>query len=304
VSAPDKNLTSTDTSGTDHETKVDGATVHYLTAGTASQHLLLLHGSGADSAHLSYRDLVGRLSQNFTVLAPDFPGYGHSEVTERANTTEGLIEFVRSFLDTLGVDKVDVAGLSMGGGVALGLALQHPERVERVVLMGSHGLTRRSLAGYTAVLLTRLPAAVYGWSWQYASASPERTRKAMRRVWGDHELLTSELLEDIRHELARPDAWRVIRNWSRDESRWAGYRTCHLDKLPALDKPVLLLHGAKDKLVPLRDVEKAAPMFPNATLKVLPQVGHWIPREGSAEFAESVKSFLLTPLTTEPQEPS
>jgi pimeloyl-ACP methyl ester carboxylesterase len=243
---------------------------------------------------LSYEKLIPALANHFTVLAPDFPGYGQSDETSNAYTTEGLIEFVTAFLDALGLDTVDVAGLSMGGGVALGMAIHNPNRIRHAVLMGSHGMTRRSWPGFTSAVLTRLPASFYAWSWRFTSSNADRARRAMRRVWADHSLLTQELLEDIRRELARPGAWKVVRTWARSESGWRGLRTYYLKMLPQVRTPVLLIHGAKDKLVPVSSVKRAAKVLPEARLLLLPECGHWIPRECPDELIEAINDFLMS----------
>jgi len=119
---------------------VDGADVdlHYRTGGQGPP-LVFLHGIGLDAATVSWRHALPALAEERTVYAPDLPGHGESDKPDRAYTTQYYLETVEAFLDAVGVTDPAVAGLSMGGALALGHALDGGS-VERLVLVNSYGL--------------------------------------------------------------------------------------------------------------------------------------------------------------------
>mgnify|MGYP003343354768 CR=1 FL=1 len=118
-----------------------GIATNYHDSGEGSP-VLLLHGSGPGvSAYANWRLTMPALATRMRVLAPDLVGFGY---TERPDGVSYVVETWRrhivGFLDALGIERASVVGNSWGGGLALDLAVTHPERVERLVLMGAVGV--------------------------------------------------------------------------------------------------------------------------------------------------------------------
>src|SRR5580658_754836 len=122
-------------------------------SGTA---LLLLHGIAGSSR--TWRDVIPLLTDRFTVIAPDLMGHGLSEKPVGDYSLGAFASGIRDLLEVLGIDRATVVGQSFGGGVAMQLAYQHPERCERLVLVDSGGLGRE--VSWLLRLLT-VPAAEY-----------------------------------------------------------------------------------------------------------------------------------------------
>ncbi len=121
--------------------EVGGLRTHCLVAGEPdAPPVLLLHGGGYDSAALSYGRSIGPLSRRHRVFAPDWPGYGRSDKPKVRYSTEYYVGFLGRLMDVLGLERVSLVGISMGGAIALGFRLRSPDRVERLVLVDSHGL--------------------------------------------------------------------------------------------------------------------------------------------------------------------
>ena len=120
--------------------EVDGLHVHYQKAGEGNAPVLLLHGGGYDSASLSYKHAVGPISEHHRVFAPDWPGYGESDKPDMEYNTEYFVGFLDRLMDALGLEKASLVGISMGGAISLGFSLRSPQRVEKLVLVDSHGL--------------------------------------------------------------------------------------------------------------------------------------------------------------------
>src|SRR5215472_211089 len=115
--------------------------VHCLTAGDVGPPVVLLHGGGVDAAGFSWRYAIGALAgSGHRVFAPDWPGYGDSDHPGIEYTIDYYVEVLSQILDALALPQAALAGLSMGGAAALGLALRHPHRVHALILVGAEGL--------------------------------------------------------------------------------------------------------------------------------------------------------------------
>ncbi|MBV9228981.1 MAG: alpha/beta hydrolase [Chloroflexi bacterium] len=118
--------------------EVDGLRIHCLTAGESGPALVLLHGGGTDSASLSWGEVLGPLSAHHRVFAPDWPGFGQSDKPAISYTTDYYVHYLQHLLTALGLARVVLIGLSMGGGIALNFTLNDPARVEKLVLVDAY----------------------------------------------------------------------------------------------------------------------------------------------------------------------
>ncbi len=250
--------------------------------------VVLLHGAGADCANLSWKYVLPHLVQRFRVLSPDLPGHGGTPGLPEP-TTEAYARWLKRYLEGTGAGQVALVGLSLGGALALGYALDHPHRVTRLVLVASYGLSRR--VPYHGLLRVLLHS-----PWRRALAAPAlrkgfALRVGLRFVVGSGAAVTRELVGDVRDAL-RGTSPGLFWRWLATEVQRETVRTCFLDRLEDLQVPVLLLHGDRDRLVPLRDVQAAALRIPRAELVVLRGCGHWPPRERPVEVGQALRRFL------------
>ena len=250
-------------------TRVDGARLHHLEAGSGDV-VVLLHGGTGGGAN--WFRMIGPLSQRFRVLAPDLPGFGLSDpidpvVPLGATAADRLLRWMahHDIRDAL------VAGTSFGGLVTLRLA-QRTTRVTRLLLLDSAGLGRgihgavRAAAGapFTGMLV-----------------SPGRmgTAAVMRL------LLTSDLrnmppdqqrlLTDYLYESACSTGTRYIARTLRGFAGAGGQReVLTREELSELKQPVSIVWGARDRLLPVAHARRAAECIPDASLRILPDIGH------------------------------
>lgn len=267
-----------------------GGAVSYLEAGSGPA-LILLHGGGLDSARLSWGHLVPELARHFRVLAPDWPGYGGSTWSEQRRTTQDLVRCLYELMDHWSVSSACLAGISMGGGVALGMAALHPERVDRLVLVGTYGLQSHAPFHKLSYLMVRLPG-VMACSWSLLRHSRWLTRLSLRAIMKDRNAVTEELVEQCHAAVRKPTAGQAFLAWQRSEVLRDGLRTCYADRLRELSQPALLVQGADDRLVPMAAVKSAAVRLPDATLCVLDETGHWPQRERPDKFVDEVLAFI------------
>jgi pimeloyl-ACP methyl ester carboxylesterase len=273
-----------------HVTALGALELRTLVAGDPSDPVVvLLHGGGLDSASLTWRELIPALSDDYRVLAPDLPGYGESDPPERVPTTDYYVRILERFLDAEGVDSAALVGASMGGGIALGYALAHPERVDAIVPIDSYGLGGTVPFGLFGTLFTRLPV-LSELAWQAVTRSRTVAWFSVRAIVG-YGNLTPELVDEVYAEAQRNDgsAWR---RFQRAEVGLRGLKTNYVDRLPDVTVPTLLIHGEDDSLVPSSLAVRAAALIPNAEVRILPNCGHWAPREKPNRVNALVRLFL------------
>src|SRR5918911_3158535 len=187
--------------------EVDGLRIHYLKAGKGDAPVLLLHGGGYDSASLSYKHIIGPISEHRRVFAPDWPGYGESDKPQMEYTTEYYVGFLGRLMDALGLDKASLVGISMGGAISLGFSLRSPQRVEKLVLVDSHGLGKEVPGRVMSYAMVRLPL-INRLVWAIMGRSRRMIRWSLQSTFHDHQAVTSSLVDE-------PSKWRRNREWAK-----------------------------------------------------------------------------------------
>lgn len=225
------------------------------------------------------------------MIAPDWPGYGGSEGLGRDHTLGDLGAWLVALLDELGAVRVDAVGVSMGGGAALWLALEHPDRVRRLVAADAYGLQDRAPFHPLSYLLTRLPLGA--WSGGLMRGSRWATRRALASIFADPERIDEALVEEVLDALREGDGLSTFGRFQRGEVGPRRLRTVLMQGLGRVRASTLIVHGEGDALVPLADARAAAERIPDARLVTL-DAGHWPMRERPERFNEIVVDFLET----------
>jgi pimeloyl-ACP methyl ester carboxylesterase len=277
-----------------HHVNLPVARIRYLEEG--AEHpgtpVVLLHGGGLDSALLSWKHTLPALGRLRRVLALDWPGYGESTGPDGDYRLSALIDVLHEFLEALELPRVHLVGISMGGGVAIGYTLAHPQRVDRVVLVDSYGLQTRAPVHELSFIVVHLPGLSRS---LYAVMRRSRavTRAALRPIFADPEHITDDIVDEVYEVVRRPGAERPYGVFQRHEIRGRRLRTNYLSRLGEISQPTLYVHGDKDTLVPLAASQQGARLTPHGKLHVIDRCGHWPPRERSEEFNGVVATFLI-----------
>lgn len=264
------------------ESVVTGAvTTNYHDLGEGPP-VLLLHGSGPGvSAWANWRLPMPYLTEHHRVLAPDLAGFGYSQVPDGWEySTETWLQQVVEFLDALGVAKVSVVGNSFGGSMALALAIAHPERVDRIVLMGSVGVPFEITDGLDAV-------------WGY-EPSLETMDHLIRNVFAYDGSLASEDLVRMRYEASlRPGAQESFAAmFPAPRQRWVDAMAHDEADLRAVPHPTLLVHGRDDKVIPLSTTLTLLEWIEDSQAHIFGRCGHWTQIEHTEAFSTLVVDFL------------
>lgn len=244
--------------------------------------VLLLHGSGPGvSAWANWRLPMPYLTEHHRVLAPDLAGFGYSEIPDGWQfSTQTWLRQTVDFLDALGIEKTSVVGNSFGGSMALALAIHHPERVDRIVLMGSVGVPFEITEGLDAV-------------WGY-EPDLETMGHLIRDVFAYDSSLASDDLIRMRYEASlRPAAHESFsRMFPAPRQRWVDAMAHDEADIRALPHRTLLVHGRDDKVIPLSTTLTLLDWIEDSQAHIFGRCGHWTQIEHTEAFSRLVVDFL------------
>lgn len=204
------------------------------------------------------------------------------------------IDFINAFLDALDIRQADIAGLSMGGGIALGLASYYPNRVRRLALVDSYGLSNRIPGGRWTVLAARLPyfnAALRKLLQRY----PVLVAGGLKNLIYRKEAITEALVHEAHQAICRAGSHPAWKAFLERELTIGGAATHFADRLADLQMPVLVMHGEFDRLFPLESAQEASKRIANANLEIFKNCGHNPPLEIPEVFTDSLLDFLNAP---------
>ncbi|MBN8948634.1 MAG: alpha/beta fold hydrolase [Rhodanobacter sp.] len=254
---------------------------HDLNSGAAGVPLLLIHGSGPGvSAFANWRPVMPTFAQKRRVVAPDMVGFGFTDRPAGYHyTMENWVTHAIGVMDALKLPQVDLVGNSFGGALALALAVRHPQRVRRLVLMGAAGVPFKLTPGLDEV-----------WGYQ---PSFENMRKMMDLFAYDRALVTDELAE-LRYRASIQPGFQESFSAMFPAPRQHGVDAlCSPEAdIRVLPHETLVIHGREDRVIPLANSLTLADWIPNAQLHVFGKCGHWTQIEHSARFVRLVTDFL------------
>lgn len=256
--------------------------------------LVLVHGGGSDNAGISWYRLIEPLSFNRKIWAVDLPGFGGSISATPVGGPAELADVLAEALTKLGVKKAVVFGVSMGGDVALNLALRHGQLVGGLVLIASGGLTAsisNRFVQYGAWLLAQSP------DWILLPAIRLANRfigTALRAMVKKPALLPTRVTCEFIREARHPRAGIAYARYNQATLGRSGMLNDLSNHVHEIDVPALIVHGADDPLVSPDDSRRAASRMSNARLVLIPDCGHWAQLEGHDRFLAEAQAFLAT----------
>lgn len=256
--------------------------------------LLFLHGSGPGvTGWRNFRGVLPTFASRFRCLVLEFPGFGVSDDFggHPMVTAQGVVV---PFLDALGIDRVDIVGNSMGGGVGINVAINHPERVGRLVTIGGIGTNIFSPGPSEGIRLL-----------QEFTERPTRQRLVdwLNSMVYDQSLVTEALIEErwsLATDPATLEAARRMYSKAAFAHMMAAMRAADVAMpwamMHKVAAPTLLTWGRDDRVSPLDMALIPMRTIPNAELHVFPNCGHWAMIEAKEAFEDVVSAFLCRPL--------
>jgi len=258
----------------------DGITMHYHEAGGGDRGVILfVHGSGPGASGWSnFKGNYPFLAEHgYRTIVPDTMGYGYSTKPEDgAFSLDNVAAQYKALLDALGVARATVVGNSQGGAIAIAMALNYPDLVEKLVLMAPGGLEAREtymeMEGIKAMIRVLYKEGI----------SKETMRKVFTLQLHDESKITDEVIEE-RYQVAmtqHKDNIARIRVANQEE------------RLSEIQCPVLCFWGANDKFCPSSGASKIASRCANSRTMLISSCGHWVMVEYAKLFNELTLSFL------------
>lgn len=278
-----------------HDVELDGKRVHYADLGEGdAPPVVFVHGLGG--SWQNWLENLPTVAQTRRTIALDLPGFGGSEMPAAPISITDFAAAVEGLCDTLGLGAVPVVGNSMGGFTAAEVAIRHPDRVERLVLVDAAGISIAE-ASQTSVRLGRLLLGGGG------SASAERGRRLLRRpgyvqfafgvIMRHPTRIAHDLLVEQLTGVGKPGFSGAMEALLTYDIR---------DRLPDIAAPTLIVQGIDDVIVPRGDAREFERLIPRATSLVLEDTGHVPMLERPTTFNRALLEFLDQDVA--PEQPS
>lgn len=252
-------------------TRVGDLDVHYYMGGRGDP-LVVIHGGG-NSARTWLKNMEV-FAQSYTVYVPDLPGFGRSEPLSGEYFIPELVDFIHEFSQKVGLRQFHLVGHSLGGGIALSYALKFPYRVTKLVLVNSLCLGRE-IATWVRVLSALKISRTLG-------VATLAIVKAAKWVAG---LMLPRL--DFPIPMSRASIYLGSCVTTIKEQAMV-----LLHRLSEVVVPTLVVWGAKDPILPVKQAYVAARLIPGCQVKVFNHCGHSVYRDDVPGFSRTVRGFL------------
>ncbi|OLF10345.1 alpha/beta fold hydrolase [Actinophytocola xanthii] len=267
------------------EVRVDGLRVRYRVTGDGPP-VLLLHGIARSLEDWTEQH---QLLEGFRVYSVDLPGFGESDPLPGRATLPPYAEHVRGFLDAVGERQpVHVVGNSLGGAVAMLLALRHPDRVRSMVLVASAGFGREVTIALRLLALRPVGRLLL-------RPSRAGARRMERALFRDGSFVTEERVERSLAFARRPHGARVMLELCRSLGTFRGvrpgWRELLLTATARAGAPTLVVWGSHDLILPAAHLAEARTLLPHVRTHLFPDTGHMPQIERAEEFAALVQKF-------------
>ncbi|WP_167043640.1 alpha/beta hydrolase [Salinibacterium sp. ZJ454] len=257
------------------------------TGDPGNETVLFLHGSGPGATGLSnWEQIIGDLGDTFHCVAPDMIGFGDS--SHPLDPPQGMgpfnelrAEALLGLLDALDLDRVHLVGNSMGGQLALLMVLAAPDRIGKVMLMGSGGAPTSTVSPGLQHLREF-----------YAEPSETSLRDLLSEFVYEPALLAGRIDAVAADRMAYVERADVARSHRASFNPTGARRIFTPDELAGIDHDVLVIHGRDDRIIPLEASHYFAKHLPNANLYVIGRCGHWTQIEHPQKFETLLTRFI------------
>lgn len=266
----------------ENKTYINGHRIAYREQGTGSP-VILIHGIPTNN--LMWRDVMPRLADTRRVIAPDMLNYGQSAKPKTADVSiNAQSRMLVKFMDAMGAPRADIVAHDIGGGVAQLMAVDHPEKIRKLVLIDSVCFDSWPIPEFEPL---QKPAAESDMS---LDDFVSMMREFMPNGVHDKTVMTDELIE------------RYLSPWSSEDGKRAFFRNLRrlnneytraiADELGQLPHPSLVMWGDKDPFQKPEYAPKLVEAIPNAELAWIKDAGHWLIDEKPDEVADRIHRFL------------
>lgn len=273
-----------------------GLALHVYDAGAeTATPMLLIHGLGDESD--TWRHVVAPLSADRRVIALDLPGFGRSDKPDRAYTVPFFQDTVIELLDVLAVPRAILIGHSLGAVIAHHVALNHPDRVERLVLI-SGALAARSQEIDIAMLLFLVPG-LGEWLYTRLRRDPNAAYRTLELNYAHLDQLPEAdrkfLFQRVNERVWSDGQRRAFFSTFRNMARWLpGQQRDLAPRLSKLGVPTLAVWGEADRVNSPKNAHVLAQAQPAAQLVLVPGAGHNLQQENPGAVIDAIRAWMRT----------
>ncbi|MCB9716628.1 MAG: alpha/beta fold hydrolase [Myxococcales bacterium] len=258
----------------------DGTRVRYVDEGEGPA-VVLVHGFAASMD--TWRTLRPELAADHRVLALDLKGFGWSERPEGDYSPLAQARLVFALMDQRGIERATLVAHSWGSSVALAMALEHPERIERIALYDAWVFEEQLPPTFVWARARGLGEIIFSTFYK------QRPDDKLASAFYDPTVLSQEYVDMVETMLDRPGTVAAALAAVRGQ-RYAAYQ----ERYRRIEQPTLLLWGREDPITQLQDGERLASMLPDVRMKVYPRCGHFPMHEARASSTRDLLEFLRT----------
>ena len=243
--------------------------IAYLDIG-AGPPVILIHGFGGSMWQWEHQQHA--LSQHFRTLTLDLPGSGLSDKPDIDYLPDQMLDFCIGFMDALEISQATLVGNSMGAGLAIGMALTHPTRIDKLVLIDglpSHVKAKLTSRSFRQALESRAPSWLVSFgNWLFGGLV---TESVLKEIVHDHRLLTPAVIERSNRNRRRPG---IIKPLMAVRNALPSWEADFAPRLSSIAHPTMIIWGEYDRLFPVAVGEELHHRIRGSTFVRVPDAGH------------------------------
>jgi 2-hydroxymuconate-semialdehyde hydrolase len=243
--------------------------------------VMFIHGSGPGvTAFANWRLAMPEISKNYRVIAPDMVGFGYTDRPEGIEyNMDTWVQQTLDLMDALELDKAHIVGNSFGGALALAFAIRYPERVNKLVLMGSVGVHFDMTLGLDKV-------------WGYTPSFDNM--KELLDIFAYNRAIVTDELAELRYQASiRPgfqESFSAM--FPAPRQQWADAMESDEQDIKKLTNDTLIIHGREDKVIPLQNSIRLNQLIKKSQLHIFGECGHWTQIEHKNKFNTMLLNFF------------
>jgi len=263
----------------------------YDTGEDSKTPVLLLHGLGDEAD--TWRHVLPLITGDYRVIAPDLPGFGRSQKVKRKYSIPFFIDTILELLDHLSITRTVLVGHSTGAVLAHAFALEHPERVERLILISGSLVSRENRIN--PELLYFLMPGLGEWSYNRLRKDPQAAYRTLEAYYNrledlpqaDRDFLYQRVNERVWSDGQRQGFLSTLRNlvaWIPSQQKGLPAR------LGSWKIPTTVIWGENDRINSVENAHALIEMLPSARLVIVPDAGHNLQQENADVVAKAINS--------------
>ncbi len=269
-----------------HRIEIDGKEANYVDIGEGDAHpIVFVHGLSGQWQN--WLENIPRFAENRRVVAVDLPGFGRSEMPREKISIEFYGRWLEQLCDRLDFAPAVLVGNSMGGFVAAEMAITQPDRVERLMLLSSAGISSAEIFQPTTIVLGKMAGLIVSSSVTQMRAIARRPglrRLALMVIVRHPTRLASDLAyEGLLKGAGKPGFYQALLGCVQYDFR---------ERLPQIGCPTLIVWGKKDMILPVEDADTFVSMIPGARRTLFKDTGHLPMAERPGAFNDELEEFL------------